>query len=241
MSLIVNADDFGRDAAYNAAIVESFRRRWINQTTIMVNMSGFEEAVRLAKENGFWDRVGLHLNLTEGRPLTDECAKSVFCEQGTFNDMRSGRKLFGSYDKKTEAALRREIQAQIARYLDEGFTLRHCDSHSHMHTRLPIAKILFPELERAGFKTVRRPYNYLLGWRMGAILRRVRNAFFVISARWHGLQMTKWFSAPVPDGEFMVHPRFREDGEIIDKRDFVRGTGPLMRDVATKIHSMMVR
>lgn len=231
MAVIVNADDFGRDAAYNAAIAECFRRGWINQTTIMVNMPGVEEGIRLAREIGFFDRIGLHLNLVEGRPLTESCARSIFCRDGFFDGMKQAAKLFGSYDKATESALRDEIRAQIARYVELGFPLLHCDSHAHMHTRIPITKVLMPELKRAGFKTVRRPYNYRLGWGLKPWLHRVRNAWFLYYARRAGLKMTKWFSAAVPDGEFMVHPRFRDDGQIMDKRDWVHNSGPLMAEV----------
>ena len=47
--LFVNADDFGLSHEVNMAIVEAFKKGLINNTTIMVNMPGFEEAVRLAE------------------------------------------------------------------------------------------------------------------------------------------------------------------------------------------------
>ena len=70
--LFVNADDFGLSHEVNMAIVEAFKKGLINNTTIMVNMPGFEEAVRLAEKYGFFDRVGLHLNLFEGKHLTED-------------------------------------------------------------------------------------------------------------------------------------------------------------------------
>ena len=78
--MIINADDFGYSAEVNEAVSECFRAGVINRATIMVNMPGAEEAARIARENGFFDRVGLHINLTEGKALTDECAASELCD-----------------------------------------------------------------------------------------------------------------------------------------------------------------
>ena len=88
--MIINADDFGYSKSVNKAITDCFKQNLINRTTIMVNMPYTEEAVLLAKENGFSDCVGLHINLTEGKALSEECAKSELCDEngyfkGTFH------------------------------------------------------------------------------------------------------------------------------------------------------------
>ena len=70
MALIVNADDFGLNEIENRAIAEAFEKGLIDRTTLLVNMPFAEDAMRLASEKGFADRVGLHVNLTSGRPLT---------------------------------------------------------------------------------------------------------------------------------------------------------------------------
>ena len=79
--IIVNADDFGRDEESTRAILECFRRGYINQTTLMVNMPCAEKAVVLAREAGFADKIGLHLNLTQGMPLTESIKRfSEMCD-----------------------------------------------------------------------------------------------------------------------------------------------------------------
>ena len=70
MKIIVNADDFGASERINNAIVDAFKKGIVTNTTIMPNMSAYDEAVELAKENGFFDKVGIHLNLLAGEPLT---------------------------------------------------------------------------------------------------------------------------------------------------------------------------
>ena len=71
MNAIVNADDFGLNQSVNRAIAESFRNGLCLNTTLIVNMPYADEAVEIAYKEGFSDRVGLHLNLTEGVPLTE--------------------------------------------------------------------------------------------------------------------------------------------------------------------------
>ena len=79
--LIINADDFGISHEVNEAITLCFNKNYINQTTIMVNMPYVDEAVELSKDNGFSDRVGLHLNLVEGKPLTERIRDTIFCDE----------------------------------------------------------------------------------------------------------------------------------------------------------------
>ena len=68
--LIVNADDFGLAGSVSTGIIDVYQSGQLSSTTLMVNMPGTEEAVDLAERHPGLG-VGLHFNLTEGRPLTD--------------------------------------------------------------------------------------------------------------------------------------------------------------------------
>ncbi len=52
-TLIINADDFGRDSKINRAISDCFKNTLIDSTTIMVNTEGFHEALELADRYNF--------------------------------------------------------------------------------------------------------------------------------------------------------------------------------------------
>lgn len=69
MALVVNGDDFGMDEGVNRAITQAFEEGRIDRTTLMANMPGAQDAMKIAKERGFIDRVGIHINLTSGVPL----------------------------------------------------------------------------------------------------------------------------------------------------------------------------
>src|ERR1035438_1607574 len=60
--LIVNADDFGLSPSVNEAVIRAHREGILTSASLMVNEPGFDEAVKLAKENPGMG-VGLHLSL----------------------------------------------------------------------------------------------------------------------------------------------------------------------------------
>jgi predicted glycoside hydrolase/deacetylase ChbG (UPF0249 family) len=49
--LVVNADDFGRSASINAAVIRAHQEGILTTASLMVNGSAFNEAVALAHEN----------------------------------------------------------------------------------------------------------------------------------------------------------------------------------------------
>lgn len=164
--VVANADDFGIDENRTSAILECFESGAVSRTTAMVNMAYFEDAVKRIRNAGRLNRMGLHLNLTEGKPLTAamrEC--SYFCDASgefTANFHRSKVSRFvlphSLYD-----IIRNEIIAQVERFFDAGATLKHVDSHHHSHTDLSIAVLAFPILKRYGFKSMRLSRNFGCG------------------------------------------------------------------------------
>lgn len=166
MKFILNADDFGRTATTNEAITYGFVNGYLSRTTIMVNMPYYEEAKQLALQNEFYDKVGLHINLTSGVPLTEAIRKSrLFTdENGRFNGLIFKKKYKWHLKKAEKKAVEQEIEAQINRYLNDGFILKHADSHGHVHTFPVINKIVLRLLNKYEFKSVRISRNIELGW-----------------------------------------------------------------------------
>ena len=105
--------------------------------------------------------VVLHINLTEGRPLTNECACSDLCDDrgcftGTFHIPLRARIYL---DRSARKAIRCEVEAQIKKYIDMGFTLMHADSHNYTHVYLSVYTEIRKLLKKYGFKTVRISRN----------------------------------------------------------------------------------
>ena len=112
----INGDDFGMNQSCTRAIIRALRGGLITDTTMVANGSFFDEAVRLAKEYGIADRIGVHFNLTEGQPLTREITEvPLFAQNGCFHRrfMREPRAL----DERERQAVLAELCAQAERIM----------------------------------------------------------------------------------------------------------------------------
>lgn len=176
--LIVNADDFGLASSVSQGIIEAHQAGHVTSTTLMVNTPGTDEAVGLAEANKGLG-VGLHFNLTEGRPLTD--VPSLVDTQGNFLLRRSllRRSAFGRIDPVEVAG---ELEAQLNRFSDLGLKPTHMDSHEHVHMAPPLFRAMEPVLrERVSALRVVEPEGVGIG--AGGLISRGRELALKISAR----------------------------------------------------------
>jgi predicted glycoside hydrolase/deacetylase ChbG (UPF0249 family) len=224
----VNGDDFGFSSRINGAIVEAFERGLISSATIMANMPGFEEAGRLAREKQLRGRIGLHLNLTSGKPLTSSIAECRrFCDAA--GCWRPRRRVLG-LSRREQLLLEAEIRAQILACERQGITLTHVDSHHHMHAEWGIGPTTIRVAKRHGIRGVRLALNCGPG-RRGAsathrILARAYRGAHNVRLRLSGLAKTRFFgdafdtaevlSGTTADVEVMVHPTFDDRGRLIN-------------------------
>jgi len=195
MSLIVNADDFGKSEDVNRAIKECFEKGYINRTTLMANMPGALKATEIANQCGFMEKVGLHINLTEGRPLTEGIAKNPdFCdENGMFNAAFYRSTIKRLYmDKKSVNDIYCEIKAQFDKYHELGFALNHIDSHHHVHTNYPVLKALKMLSKEYSFSSIRLSRNLYRG---GSLLNRVYKKIYNIMIKSLCSEVTDYFGS----------------------------------------------
>ena len=227
IKLIVNADDYGYHENITEAIIESFRRGILSSTTIMVTMPDFQRAIRRAQEEKIFDKIGLHLNLTEteGAPITEplrECSR--FCNpDGKFNAhfhrSKLGRFILTAKERRAVAV---EVEAQMRAYIDAGFSLMHLDAHHHSHTDFSIARVVLPIAQRLGFRSVRVSRN-MLRHELG-LVKKSYKSFINGFIRRQGFICTDYFGSigdfdkaipglpPDCSVEVMLHPRYQKDG-----------------------------
>ncbi|MEO5377083.1 MAG: ChbG/HpnK family deacetylase [Magnetococcus sp. DMHC-6] len=139
--LIVNADDFGLSEGVNQGILLAFAQGVVRSTTLLANMAGFDHAVGLARLSPGLG-VGVHLNLTWGRPVTP-VAEVASLVDGEGNFFGGPGPLLWRYLAGRVALheVYRECVAQIRRVLEAGIVPTHVDTHHHLHA--------FPGLSRA--------------------------------------------------------------------------------------------
>lgn len=130
--LIINADDFGLNDAANEGIVQCFLAGSVTSTTLMVNAPATGRAVVLAKRYAGLG-VGLHFNLTWGRPVSaPHDVPALLDKEGNFLPRSSlaWRLLAG---RVPQSQIERELQAQYERMRELGLQPTHVDSHQHVH------------------------------------------------------------------------------------------------------------
>jgi len=140
--LIVNADDFGWSEAVTCGIIQGRREGILTSTTLMANLPGSEAALERARREAPDLAIGLHLVLTEGRPLAGRDAAWLTDPAGEF--IRSLPALSRLVRTSTDAqeAVEAEWDAQVRWALERGLRPTHLDSHKHVHLMpvlLPIA------------------------------------------------------------------------------------------------------
>jgi chitin disaccharide deacetylase len=224
-SLIINADDFGKDNLINEAIVFCFNHNLINSTSLMVTETGFEEAISFIKKYDY-KNVGIHINLTDGKPISNFDIDFFLQENGFWdpNKVWSPRIL----KKEVSMKFEKEITEQIEKMIEHVFLPQHINSHNHCHT----TPFLFPiflkvaqkfriklRLAQSYYENSYVKYYYRVG--INQILKAKGLAFsdsFESIDSWK-LRKNLLDSKRV---EIMVHPVFLSDySKIIDGWDQV--------------------
>lgn len=221
--ILVNADDFGRSESINSSILYAFENKIINRTTMMINMPFVREAVKCANEKNITDRIGLHLTLDEGRPITDNIKNiRLFCDtDGSFNgNFRKSKKYFLSLnDSVVKKSCEEEISAQMQYYRTLGMSLFHIDSHHHVHTIPSILKITAPLAIDYGFKSMRIRFNMRKTNLVKSVYTRCVNAFISKKFETTDYFCDSEFLSKKPNGiaeyEIMCHPDII-DGRYVD-------------------------
>lgn len=159
-NVIINADDFGISHEVNIAIIQLLKSGKIHRTTLMVNMPFCNEAYEMAKINGFLDKVGLHINLTDGKPLSQAILKTRFCRNGEFDleQVESGVRLYVS--KVERSAVKFEVQAQFDKFKEIfGYYPHHVDGHRHVHNYFGFLPTIVNLAKKAGVESMRIGIN----------------------------------------------------------------------------------
>ena len=193
----------------------------------MPNMEGFEEACQLALESRLTNRIGLHLNLTEGRPMSDGIRRVTrFCDSnGNFRPASRGPILYLS--RRTREAVAQEVREQLSACRAKGIEISHIDSHNHIHNEWAILKVLLPIVREEKIRHIRASRNMRqrpLPVKMYKTLfnRRLCNAELIRSEKFGSIPEFSTYVQTCIDRdqresvELMLHPTLAHDGQVID-------------------------
>lgn len=161
MKFIVNADDLGYNSSVNAAISRAFERGVISSSTIMANTNTWEEVCHVVGNNP-QASFGVHLNLTEGRSITDS---EVLRKYNLVDDNNCF--LIGNKQLKNKRDLPDDLLEAIRKEWDEQINLvinihkipvTHFDGHHHIHSTFGLRHILLDLTRKYDIGIVRNMY-----------------------------------------------------------------------------------
>lgn len=155
--MIVTADDFGAAPEVNEAIEIAHRNGILTAASLMVGAPAAADAVARASRLPTL-RVGLHLVLIDGRPLSPvEQVPDLVDRAGNFrNDMVAASvRIF--LDAKVRRQVAVEIAAQFDAFAATGLRLDHVDCHKHWHLHPTIAGHVLEIGRSHGITAVRVP------------------------------------------------------------------------------------
>ena len=153
--LVVNADDFGRSASINEAVVRAHREGILTTASLMVNEPACAEAVAMARENPKLG-VGLHLTLLCGHSaLPRKSIPSLVNERQEFGNspVEVGLRYFARRGVREQ--LRQEMGAQFDRFHATGLKLDHVNGHLHLHLHPTVFGLLMEHSAAWGVTQVR--------------------------------------------------------------------------------------
>jgi len=202
--IIINADDFGLSKEVNDAVADAAKRGVLSSATIMANMPGFDDAVRVAGDVPGLG-VGIHLNIFRGRPVSDPAdVSSLVNSDGRF--LENAFSLFVRFlsGKVDPVHVERELSAQVEKVIESGIVPTHLDSEKHMHLILPrLRDMVCRAANKHGIRCVRVASETLEGvsflphpdplQRLKAIIVSRRSRGFSRVALAHGLSFTDRF------------------------------------------------
>jgi len=132
--LIVNADDWGMTRGVSEGILAAHRHGIVSSTTVLVTADLDRALVGRLLDSGLG--VGLHVNLTLGKPLTR--GRSLVDDQRRF--VRDARHAAA---RAVAADVRAEVEAQVAKF-EKTFRRAptHLDTHHHVGLHPPVRDVV---------------------------------------------------------------------------------------------------
>jgi|YNPNPStandDraft_1061719.scaffolds.fasta_scaffold20164_2 predicted glycoside hydrolase/deacetylase ChbG (UPF0249 family) len=156
--LIVNADDLGADPGRNKGILEGIKAGVITSVSVLPNGPASQEAMQWIQRHGRGSvSVGLHLNLSEGRPLSSGLVRLVGSEGCFLGKKTSLRLLLQKKDHSLKKEVAQELEAQLEWALSWGVPMTHINGHQHVHVFPAVVDSLISIAKKVGIAWVRLP------------------------------------------------------------------------------------
>jgi chitin disaccharide deacetylase len=184
-SLILHADDFGMNAAVNAGILQALESGLLTSTSVLANApaaaAGLSQWSRLdvvrrssalpgrPLRHQLADRcaafdLGVHFNLTQGRPLTADYPAELLDHEGRFPGIFAlfsrlarvpAQTLAGTSERRLIDRVAGELRAQLEFVTSHGLLPTHLNGHQYVELIPAVGTQVLTLAKEYGIETVR--------------------------------------------------------------------------------------
>jgi chitin disaccharide deacetylase len=177
--VVFHADDLGLNTATDEGIIQAFTGGLLTSTSVLANGPSARVALKLVDECskqwclGLLDRpwrrsmledrrepfdIGIHLNLTQGRPLTEgRYPSELLDDQGRFPGVYRLFALLLGTRRKWKTELTAELAAQINWMIDHNVRPTHANGHQYVELLPYVSDIIANLLRTFSIGVVRLP------------------------------------------------------------------------------------
>lgn len=155
IKLIVTCDDCGLSQGIDQSTAGLFERGMVSSGSVMTNFQNVQQSFELFSRYPNLE-LGVHLNLTDGSPITELAKRSdLVNSKGWFRNrfVLFARSVFLSSDIRE--AMEEEMRAQIEVFLQAGLQPAHLTTHIHFHVFPAVREIVYQLAEEYRVQWVR--------------------------------------------------------------------------------------
>lgn len=156
---ILNADDLGLSKPINTAVLEGYSQGLLKSASIVANGDAFLDAVENVIPQCPELGIGIHLNITEGKPICKDL-ETLIDKNFVFNNsyLQLLIKAYNPKETKFLEDVEREFRRQIETVMSKT-KVTHIDSHEHIHSIPKIFDIVCRLAQEYGIKQVRTHFE----------------------------------------------------------------------------------
>lgn len=162
--VIINADDLGKSPEVNSAIDVFLTKGLISSSTILANSDYWCEVKEIVKKHSEAS-FGVHLNMTEGRALTNSPILHKYGIVDNTNCFTKVIKGTRNFPVELQDAIYHEWSEQIKKItITEGISISHIDGHHHVHAIVGLTDVLIRLIQNYNIPAVRSAYRKPVGY-----------------------------------------------------------------------------
>lgn len=205
--VVLHADDLGLNSAVNAGILESADQGLLTSASLLANapqaaaaLDAWKELLEMQHSGELPSRaarrrlddpeqpfdLGIHLNLTQGRPLTaGRYPAELLDRQGRFPGPAALFRHLHGGSTPFAARIEAELAAQIEFMLDHGLRPTHLNGHQYVEMMPALAEVICRLVQKYTIPAIRLPLErgaWLLSFRPGF---RAANACLALVKRFY--------------------------------------------------------